>query len=180
MKPALKALLALLLVLYPLAVYFGLAHFGVAPVAWLLAALALVRLAVSRGDHGLWPLACLPLLMGLASAVSRDPVWLRYLPALMNAASLLVFAYSLTQPRSAIERLARLHEPDLPPQGVIWTRHVTQVWCLFFVANGSIALYTARYASLAQWTLYNGLIAYVLMGLLLGGEYLLRQRMRTS
>lgn len=178
MSTRLTRILALLLVLYPLAVYIGLARFGVAPVAWLLCALALLRLAISRHQRGLWPLACLPLLMGVASAYSHDPLWLRYLPVLMNVATLLLFSYSLWRPPTVIERLARLHEPDLPPQGVLWTRRVTQVWCGFFIVNGSIAFYTVQHASLAQWTLYNGLIAYLLMALLLAGEYLLRLRMR--
>jgi len=36
---------------------------------------------------------------------------------------------------------------------------------------------TARFASLQTWTLYNGLIAYLLMGVLFGGEWLLRRRL---
>lgn len=178
MKLALKAVIALLFLTYPLAVYFGLARFGVGPLAWLLAGLALLRLALSRNERSLWPVAGLALLLGIASALTRNAEWLRYYPVLMNLASLAVFGWSLFYPPSLIERLARLHEPNLPASGVAWTRRVTQVWCLFFVINGSIAFYTARYASLEIWTLYNGLIAYLLMGALLGGEYLLRQRMR--
>jgi uncharacterized membrane protein len=75
-----------------------------------------------------------------------------------------------------VERLARLQQPDLPPQGVRYTRRVTQVWCGFFIINGSIALITALWSSFAWWSLYNGLIAYVLMGLLFAGEYLIRRR----
>ena len=56
-----------------------------------------------------------------------------------------------------------------------WTRRVTEVWCVFFILNGSIALYTALYCSMQVWALYNGLIAYVLMGILLGGEFVLRR-----
>jgi hypothetical protein len=33
---------------------------------------------------------------------------------------------------------------------------------------------TALWASPATWTLYNGLIAYVMMGLLFAGEYVVR------
>ncbi|MCC6201052.1 MAG: septation protein IspZ [Moraxellaceae bacterium] len=178
MKLALKAVIALLFLTYPLAIYFGLARFGVAPLAWLLAGLALLRLALARNERMLWPVAALALLLGLASALTHNSEWLRYYPVLMNLASLAVFGWSLFYPPSLIERLARLHEPNLPASGVVWTRGVTQVWCLFFVINGCIAFYTARYASLETWTLYNGLIAYLLMGMLLGGEYLLRQRRR--
>ena len=75
-----------------------------------------------------------------------------------------------------IERLARLQHPDLPPEGVIYTRRVTQVWCAFFIINGAMALSTALWASLEIWSLYNGLIAYVLMGGLFAAEYLVRMK----
>jgi uncharacterized membrane protein len=48
---------------------------------------------------------------------------------------------------------------------------VTQVWCIFFAVNGALALVTALWASAATWSLYNGVIAYLLMGLLFAGEY---------
>lgn len=176
MKLMLKALLAVLFVCYPLAVYVGLARFGVGPVALLLAALALLRLGLTRHQHGLWPLAALAFLLGLLSALTRNDIWLRYYPVVMNATALIVFAWSLHSPPPVIERLARLRHPDLPPSGVRWTRHVTQVWCGFFMVNGGIALYTTVFCSMRIWTLYNGLIAYGLMGVLLGGEFLLRQR----
>lgn len=176
MNPFLKVAVTLMFVAYPLAVYFGLARFGPGPLAWLLTGLALLRLALARKERLLWPAAGLAVLLGIASALTNNGEWLRYYPVLMNLASLVVFAWSLVYPPSLIERLARLHQPNLPASGVAWTRRVTQVWCLFFVVNGSIALYTARYTSLETWTLYNGLLAYGFMGLLLGGEYLLRQR----
>ena len=74
---------------------------------------------------------------------------------------------------SLIERLARLQHPDLPPEGVIYTRRVTQVWCGFFIVNGIIALATAPCSSFEVWSLYNSLIGYILMGIL-GGEYVVR------
>lgn len=78
-----------------------------------------------------------------------------------------------------IERLARLQQPDLPAKGVLYTRRVTQVWCGFFIINGSIAFITAVWASFELWSLYNGLIAYLLMALLFAGEYLIRIRTQT-
>ena len=93
---------------------------------------------------------------------------------------LAVFAISLRYPPSAIERLARLQEPDLPESGVRYTRRVTQVWCGFFIVNGSIALATVLWASDAAWALYNGLIAYLLMGLLFAAEWLVRRRVRAA
>ena len=91
---------------------------------------------------------------------------------------LAVFGYSLFHPPSVVERLARLQEPDLPPSGVAYTRQVTKVWCVFFVLNGVAAAFTALYCSDAVWALYNGLIAYVLMGCLMGIEWCVRQQVR--
>jgi uncharacterized membrane protein len=119
---------------------------------WLLAALALAACAI-------WYNALLPL---------------KLYPALVSAAFLGVFAYSLLAPPSIIERMARGRGPALPPFVVRYTRRVTQVWCLFFLVNGCIALGTALWAPAAIWSLYTGVVSYVLMGLLFAAEYLVR------
>jgi uncharacterized membrane protein len=106
---------------------------------------------------------------------SNDPVWVLLYPVFMNALMFALFAASLLRPPSAIERLARLRHPDLPPEGVLYTRRVTQVWCGFFIANGSVAAWTAFAASKEIWMLYNGLISYLLMGVLFAGEWLFRR-----
>jgi uncharacterized membrane protein len=91
---------------------------------------------------------------------------------------LTAFAYSLAYPPSVVERIARMQEPDLPDAAIGYTRRVTQVWCVFFIFNGAVALATALYATPAVWSLYNGVIAYGLMGTLFGIEYLVRLRFR--
>jgi uncharacterized membrane protein len=93
---------------------------------------------------------------------------------------LAVFSTSLRFGPPLVERLARLQEPDLPPFAVAYTRRVTQVWCGFFVLNGSLALLTALYASDRVWMLYNGLLAYVMMGVLFAGEWLVRRRVKAA
>jgi uncharacterized membrane protein len=98
----------------------------------------------------------------------------RYYPVLVNAALLVVFATSLVSPPSVIERIARLSDPDLPPAAVLYTRGVTGVWACFFVLNGAAAFYTARFTTLETWALYNGLIAYVLIGTLFAIEFAIR------
>jgi uncharacterized membrane protein len=103
---------------------------------------------------------------------------LKLYPVLVSMGFLLVFAYSLIEPPSIIERIARLHEPDFPEAAVRYTRRVTQVWCVFFVFNGSAALGLAMWGSQAAWALYTGLISYVLMGVLFAVEYLCRLRFK--
>ncbi|MDR3159098.1 MAG: hypothetical protein LBU11_08855 [Zoogloeaceae bacterium] len=127
------------------------------------------------------PLQCLPgclaALLGLAAIFWRSSLSLQFYPALVNLMFLLLFAFSLTQKQSLIERLARRVEPDLPESGARYTRRVTQAWCLFFLVNGAISLWSIR-AGEEIWALYNGLIAYLLMGLMFAGEWLIRRRMR--
>ncbi len=114
------------------------------------------------------------LFLSLIGRVEQHFLPLKLYPVLVNAALLGVFTYSLIFPPSMVERFARLREPDLPPQGVSYTRRVTQVWCVFLPLNGAIALVTALWASPATWTLYNGFVAYLMMGVLFAGEYGIR------
>lgn len=159
MAQGLNALIGLLTALYPAAVYFGLQYLQPRLIALALAAMLLLRLALLRADWSK-PL----LLVGLAYAGfaiwSNQAIALRFYPALVNAAMLTLFAASLFYPPTIVERLARLQQPDLPAQGVVYTRRVTQVWCGFFVVNGGIAAATALWSSFQVWSLYNGLIAY--------------------
>jgi len=104
----------------------------------------------------------------------------RLYPALMNASMLAAFAQTLWRGPSMIERFARLAEPNLPESGVRYTRLVTWVWVVFFIVNGAIAAWTAFYADWPLWTLYNGLIAYIAMGVLFAGEWLVRPLVRRA
>jgi uncharacterized membrane protein len=180
-----KAVTALLIVCYPFLVYFGLSHFDVRGLALVLIVLAAARLALlgegKRASPIPWILLlslAAVLLIGLLVIVSGSPEPLRLYPVAINAAMLLLFGATLLRPPSMVERIARLKEPDLPPGAVHYTRVVTEVWCGFFLLNGAIALYTALFAELALWTLYNGAIAYLLMALLFAGEALVRRRIR--
>ena len=147
--------------------------------ALLLLALALLRAAATRQAMWLAAAGGAGLLAALATWFN-DALPLKLYPALVNAVMLVVFAISLRFPPSAVERLARLGDPDLPPEGVLYTRRVTQVWCGFFIVNGILALVTALWASDRVWAIYNGLLAYGLMGLLFGGEWLVRQRVMAT
>ncbi|PRC95157.1 hypothetical protein [Solimicrobium silvestre] len=103
---------------------------------------------------------------------------LKLYPVLVNAVLLATFSYSLVFPPSMVEFFARMSEPDLPLVAVAYTRRVTQIWCVFFIVNGAIALVTAIWASEAIWSLYTGVISYGLMGVLFGGEFLYRLRFK--
>ena len=171
------ALVWLATLLYPLVIYLGLGRFEPRWLALFLLLIVAARAAISRDP--VWLAAAAgALVLVIVSSVANQILPLKLYPVLVNAMMLGVFATSLRHPPSAIERIARLREPDFPPEAVAYTRQVTQVWCVFFVVNGSIALITAIWASDRVWAAYNGLVAYLLMGLLFIGEWLVRQRVR--
>lgn len=174
-----NGVIGLLILFYPVSVYFASGYFEPWKIACVLLVLLVGRLAIGAAENK-WsrPLLLTGLFYCGFAAWSNEPLTLRFYPVLVNAVMFLVFSTSLLSPPSLIERLARLQDPDLPAAGIVYTRRVTQIWCFFFIINGMIALITALWASFEVWSLYNGLIAYLLMGALLGGEYWVRRRQK--
>ena len=164
--------------LYPFAVHFGMTHFAPWQFALLLGVLWLAR-AVTGGRRpgSLW-MSLVVLVFFALLALFNSPVLLRWYPVLISACMLSLFGLSLKFGPPMVERLARLREPVLPDIAIHYTRQVTQVWCLFFLFNGLVAASLTLWAPLSWWTLYNGLIAYGLMGLLFAIEWLIRQKVR--
>ena len=177
------ALLAVVLLCYPFLVYWGVYHGELTVLGGGLILLFALRLLPVAGRLGEWlwlgrSMAGCGLLLAGLSLICRASQWLLYYPVLVSLLLLLLFARSLWQPQTLIERLARLQDPALPAEAIRYTRGVTQVWCGFFVVNGTLALTTVLLGDMALWSLYNGLLSYLLMGTLMGGEWLLRRRLQ--
>jgi uncharacterized membrane protein len=109
-----------------------------------------------------------------AIVLTNSELLLRLYPSLVNLGLLVAFGATLVRGPSMIEKFARLGNPDLAPGAVRHTRRVTQVWCVFFALNGAFSAYTALYWSKPAWSLYNGAIAYGLIGVLLVAEVIWR------
>lgn len=163
---------------YPLLVYFSIGRIAPHWVALLPLTAAVLRVVDGRRDTLSVVLLLCALAVMLPSLAGHGSTMLKLYPALVSLALLLTFSATLIWPPTLIERIARAREPDLPPRAVAYTRRVTQVWCGFFVINAAISLWTVWHASDAIWALYNGLISYVLMGLLMTAELLVRRRVR--
>lgn len=74
-----------------------------------------------------------------------------------------------------IERFARLLDPDLPDEEVLYCERVTQVWIVFFAFNGIVAEVFVLREDVAGWALFTGLIAYIIMGIIFTVEYIVRK-----
>lgn len=178
-----NSLFTALWLVQPASLFLGIEYLAPRNIAFVLAIVILVRLSCYSKEvltHLRFPhflaTAALLLLSGIV-LLSDSEQLLKFYPALMNMGMLLVFASSLLRPPSFVEILARTTEPDFPQAAISYTRSVTIVWCILFAINGGVAFYTALYTSRHFWLLYNGFIAYVLMGILFAGEWLLRSRL---
>ena len=172
-----STLLAVLLTLvYPLAIWLAEGQVEPRLLAGVLLLAGLSRLAVVQFSQAARWWAGGTMLLVFIAVWANMMLPLKLYPFIVNATLLGVFVFSLIVPPTAIERIARMRDPQLPEQAISYTRRVTQVWCVFFTVNGAIALYTALYASSALWSLYNGFLAYIFIGLLFAGEYCVRRR----
>ena len=165
-------------VAYPFLVYFGLTVLPPGVMVALaigIGGLHLLR-GRGRGDGLLPPWGFLVIVCVLLGLLGLRPVLaMKAYPPVFNLCLAATFAWSLLRPPTVIERIARLTKPNLPPEGIAYTRNVTKVWIVFFLANAAIASACALWASVAVWTLWNGLIAYLLVGALFAGELLYRR-----
>lgn len=187
MSVAFKVLTALVTALWPLIIFAAViadVWRYVLPVLALLMGLKLITTLKARTAGPLvrvgLVLAALALVLCLLSLAFSAIGFMFYYPVAVNLIMLAVFLSSLRGEQSIVERLARLQDPNLSPRGVRYTRNVTKAWCVFFVLNGAIAAATAIIGDLKLWTWWNGLLSYGAMGLMFGGEYLLRCRLKAQ
>lgn len=170
----LSALVALLTLSYPILVLVSTRYISPTALVAVLCALVTARLLLDRRS---------PFDLVLAAAVACQIVLLmlepaiavRTYPLVVNLGLAAVFAYTLWSPPPMIERFARITRPTLPADAIPYLRNVTAAWVCFFLLNATVASWTVAYGTLTQWALYNGIIAYLLIGAMLAGELLVRR-----
>jgi uncharacterized membrane protein len=191
-----KILFVILSVLYPLVVFSCLVIFHVPVKVFSLfvvfIALLYLLLATSgRGGEGgglfarlkknlrLLVSAGLLLFAALVCLATGQTLFIKVYPVLMNVVFLFTFASTLFLPPNICFRFACLAQKNLSRSHIArrvekYCFKVTVIWCLFFILNGSAALYTVFSKSDKIWSIYNGGISYLLMGILFAVEFLVR------
>ena len=143
-----------------------------------------IQVKRNKGGQPAVPGYLLSLLFGIGallcalSAAFKSLNLLMYYPVAVNTIFLGAFAVSLRARQTVVEIIAQRTGAEITPQIKDYTRKVTIAWCCFFVVNGSIALYTALEGNIDLWTLWNGCLSYVCIGLMTAGEYLVRKRIQ--
>ncbi|WP_448549440.1 hypothetical protein [Thalassotalea fusca] len=184
MKKVATILTVLLAVLYPFVVYVGLQVMAHQLLAALLAGVFIVRSWLYRHTptKAPWMNAVTFIAIGILSATVLFDIEIGVMvyPIAVNLVMLTVFTWSLVKKPCVIETLARMQEPDLSEKGVRYTEKVTVVWAIFFAVNAMVSTATMWLGDLSVWTLYNGLIAYILMGTLMLIEWCVRQKVKAE
>jgi len=174
------------LIIYPIAIYFADDFLSpsqlIAGLMLLLAARLLVAAWLNPAKR-FWiiALAVIMIVAAIVVPLLMPDIKLMYLRLYPMLLTLLVFAFffgSLFTRMPLAERFARMQYHELPSQGVIYTRHLTWVWCGVLLCNALVSLYTAIATSFEVWSLYNGVIVYVLFGSVFACEYVVRLRLR--
>jgi uncharacterized membrane protein len=149
-------------------------------------------LSLSGGEPGLatnarkWGGLALSLALVALVFITDNAIFAKIYPVVISLVLLSLFGFSLAKGPTMIFRLASLQDKSLREAGPArdkaepYCRKVTQIWCCFFSINALINFYTAIWATPLVWTIYNGFISYILIGVLLLGEMVVRRRaMRT-
>jgi uncharacterized membrane protein len=178
-----KILVAILIILYPVSVYFGLQYFTPSQLGLFLLTVFVLRVMVVHRQPGnrsmqMLLVVAVGVVLALLTWVFNTEKFLLWYPVCLNSVLFFIFIYSLIFPPSAIEIIARIREPNLDAKGVSYTRNVTIVWAVFFIVNAIISAWTIYQSDMQLWTLYNGLLAYLAMGIIFVVELLVRRRVR--
>jgi uncharacterized membrane protein len=138
--------------------------------------------AVTRGPRGLQFWMIVSSIGGLAAVtfITQNAGLLRFYPVFINLVLLANFAITWFQGPPMVYRLAVLQDKtilDSPNRAAIETycTIVTHIWCVFFIQNTLMSAATALWANETVWSLYNGCVSYILIGALLGGEFVFRK-----
>lgn len=126
------------------------------------------------------------LLAGTLCFIFNEKIFLKLYSVVISATMLFVFGSSLVFEPNIIFRFACLGDKTVKgssfeDQVKAYCKKVTIVWCVFFVLNGSTSAFTALHDFGSEelndkiWSVYNGGISYVLMGLLFAVEFVVRK-----
>ncbi|MCK4842073.1 MAG: hypothetical protein KAT04_09355 [Methylococcales bacterium] len=119
--------------------------------------------------------ACLSIAL-LLGAYYLQTVTAKVMPVLIQLMLMYFFGRTLLEHKGPpfIESFVRLQFPDFEPGIVEYCRQLTIMWTLFFAFNAIICVILAVLGNDAWWAVFNGVAIYIMIGVLVAGEYIYR------
>lgn len=180
LKAALGAISAVFMLASPWVLYWTLSHREVGVAALALIGWAVIRtipivLSAQRAQRAVaLRLSAIAIGFAVLGWVSGDGTWMLVLPSATQATFGATFLRSLSA-TPLIEHFARMVKKDLSPGERVHCRRWTRVWGVYLIVLAAIGLGLAKWASLAVWTAYVGVVSYLLVGALFAVEYVVRK-----
>lgn len=69
---------------------------------------------------------------------------------------------------------AMVHGNQMCPEHIAYARQVTLAWTLFFISMVSVSMVLFLFQPIERWAFFANILGLPLMGLMFGGEYLVR------
>ena len=112
----------------------------------------------------------------LLGAYYLQTITAKVLPLLIQLMLMWFFGRTLLKGKgpSFIESFVRLEFPEFPPGVSGYCRQLTIMWTGFFAFNAVMCLVLAIWSNDSWWALYNGVFIYLMIGVLVIGEYIFR------
>ncbi|HEX3763369.1 MAG TPA: hypothetical protein VHW23_31960 [Kofleriaceae bacterium] len=180
MKKLLGVISALFIVASPWVLYWTLSQHRLDVAASVLIGWVIVRtipivLSARREQRvAALQLPAIALAFAVLGWVANDATCLMVLPSATQAAFGFAFLRSLSGV-PLIEHFARMVKPELSPGELAHCRRWTRIWGGYLLVLAALGLVLARWAPLAVWTVYVGVVIYVLVGVLFAIEYVIRK-----
>ena len=103
----------------------------------------------------------------------KGNIWFMAYPAIVSFAFFAAFLVSLAR-TPLVEVFARRIEGTLDAAGVAYCRKATVAWTIFLGVHFAVTVATV-FMPLKAWAVYNGFIAYTLIGAMFAGEFIARK-----
>ncbi len=100
----------------------------------------------------------------------------KVLPMLIQLMLMYFFGRTLLKGKgpSLIESFVRLEFPEFPPGVSDYCRQLTLLWAGFFAFNAFMCVALANFSTDYWWMFYNGVLIYLMIGILFICEYIYR------
>lgn len=167
------SILIILFLAYPYLVYKGMG-IGFVWLAPMLVSLFYVYQAFHTNNRNKKLLKLLLALILLLGAFFLQAVTAKLMPIIIQLLMMYFFGRTLFKGAPIIERFVRYDYPDLPKEVIIYARQLTWLWTGFFAFNTLMCVFLALFSSDYWWAIYNGVMIYTFIFLLIVGEYIYR------
>ena len=180
MKTVFSIISTLFIIASPWVLYWTLTHQSVDVAAITLVAWVIVRTipilltAKSEQRKAAMQLPAIALVFAGLGWILNNSTCLLVLPSATQATFGVTFLRSL-KGTPLIENFARMVKPKLTPGELEHCRSWTKVWGIYLLALAALGLVLAAVAPLAIWTVYVGILSYVMVGVLFAIEHVVRK-----